>query len=45
MYIDYNTPLPELSPTASQAEIIEAVNNVIKFLNVQNFPDPNLGPK
>ena len=43
MYISYDTPFPTLSTSASLADVIKSHNNLVEFLNSQNFPDPNLG--
>ena len=45
MYKSYDTPLPLLSTSASLVDVIENYNNLVEFLNYQNFPDPNLGAK
>jgi hypothetical protein len=37
----YDTPFLMLSTTASLAETIEVVNNIVGFLNKQNFPEIN----
>lgn len=42
MYPKENTPLPKLHTTSSQVEIIDSLNNIIEFLNSQNFPNPGL---
>ncbi len=42
MSIEIHTPFPKLATTASLVDIINEYNNLVTFLNKQNFEDPDL---